>query len=112
MATIKTVRTILKILADDTRLRIVHLLNNQELNVAELCKILHSKQSIISKHLSKLRFTDIVVDKREGQFIYYSLNKSKYPFLNELMDYILKEVSDLDKPKEDLTRLKKLKKTG
>jgi ArsR family transcriptional regulator len=108
MSTLKTVRTILKILADDTRLRIVNILNTKELNVAEMCEILHAKQSIISKHLTKLRFTGIVVDRREGQFIYYSLNKSKFPFLNGLMDYILKEVSDLEKSKQDVTRLRKL----
>ena len=106
MNTLKSVRTILKVLADDTRLRIVNLLNIRELNVAEICKVLHLKQSIVSKHLTKLRFTGIVVDKRQGQYIYYSLSQSHSAFLSELMGCILKEVSGLEKPRHDLTGLK------
>ena len=45
----------LRLLADDTRLRLLLLLRQEELSVAELCEILGMGQSRISSHLAQLR---------------------------------------------------------
>jgi ubiquinone/menaquinone biosynthesis C-methylase UbiE len=62
----------LRLLADDTRLRLLLLLRQEELSVAELCEILGMGQSRISSHLAQLRTAQLVVDRRSGKNIYYA----------------------------------------
>ena len=85
---IKKARQILKSFADDTRLRVINLLNNQRLSVSELCEILDKNQSNLSKHLSRLRLTGIVGDKRQGLNVYYCLIKPGEKTHKELLDSI------------------------
>jgi ArsR family transcriptional regulator len=53
-------------LADPTRLRLVHLLDAQELGVAELCEILRLPQSTVSRHLKVLAGAGFVAARAEG----------------------------------------------
>jgi len=64
---------LLKLLADSTRLRLLALLQHEELSVAELQEILGMAQSRISSQLALLRQADLVIDRREGKKAYYSL---------------------------------------
>jgi len=57
----------LKLIADPTRLRIINLLSNEELNVAELQEILSMGQSRISTQLSQLKNENLVSDRRVGK---------------------------------------------
>ncbi len=66
---------ILKSIADETRLRILRLLNREELNVQELCDILQMPQPRISRHLAVLKQIDLVSDRRDGTRVYYSISK-------------------------------------
>jgi ArsR family transcriptional regulator len=106
---VKKARQILKALADDNRLRIVNLLNKNNLNVAELNSVLKIKQSNLSRHLTRLRLTGIVSDKREGQYVYYYLSKFKDEFLKELVDSICDGLKKSKCFSRDVTELKKLK---
>src|SRR5947208_327004 len=63
----------LKLLADSTRLRLLLLLEEDELSVAELQKILGMGQSRISSHLAQLKRAGIVEDRRSGKNVYYGL---------------------------------------
>ena len=107
---IKKARQILKSFADDTRLRIINLLNKQELNVTELCEVLQSNQSNVSKHLTRLRLTSVVSDKREGLNMYYRLIKPKEKAYRELLSTITVGLAELETFKQDLERLKVVKK--
>ena len=64
---------ILRIVADPNRLRILLLLNAEELSVAELQEILVMGQSTISTHLSQLRQAGLVEDRRTGKSSLYRL---------------------------------------
>ncbi|MEI6871846.1 MAG: metalloregulator ArsR/SmtB family transcription factor [Verrucomicrobiota bacterium] len=64
----------LRLLADDTRLRLLLLLQQEELSVAELQEILGLGQSRISSHLAQLRAAQLVSDRRAGKHIYYTLH--------------------------------------
>ncbi len=64
----------LRLLADDTRLRLLLLLQQEELSVAELQEILGLGQSRISSHLAQLRAAQLVSDRRAGKNIYYTIN--------------------------------------
>lgn len=76
---------ILKILSDETRLKIVSLLAENELCVCELMEALRMSQSRISNHLRILRNTRIIEAKREGKWIFYSLAR-------DTMDKVLWEI--------------------
>ena len=63
----------LRLLADPTRSRILHLLHRGELAVGELQEILGLPQSRISTHLALLRKAQLVQDRRDGKKSFYSL---------------------------------------
>lgn len=64
---------ILKALANESRLRIVDRLSRGECSVGELTELIGSDRSTISKHLAVLRAHGIVLDRREGNVVYYTL---------------------------------------
>lgn len=64
---------VFKILSDETRLRIIILLAQQDLCVCELVGILDVSQPKISKNLSKLRDVNLVIDERKEKFVFYKL---------------------------------------
>jgi ArsR family transcriptional regulator len=61
-------------LSDETRLRIVDLLGRGEQCVCDLAAALGAGQSRLSFHLKTLRDAGLVDDRRQGRWIYYSLN--------------------------------------
>lgn len=63
----------LRLIADETRLRLLLLLRRQELSVVEIQEILGMGQSRISSHLAQLRQAQLVKNRRAGKNIYYSL---------------------------------------
>jgi len=73
----------LRVLADPNRLRILLLLRNEELSVAELQEILAMGQSTISTHLAQLRQAELVEDRRAGKNSLYKLSMDADPALLE-----------------------------
>ena len=70
---------LLRLLADPTRLRLLLLLHEAELTVAELQEILGMGQSRISSHLAQLKRAGVVQDRRAGKHAYYGAAKSSHP---------------------------------
>ncbi len=64
----------LRLLADPTRVRLLALLDEEELTVAELAAILHLAQPRVSTHLAKLKDAGMVRDRRAGVSAYYRAN--------------------------------------
>ena len=62
----------LKLLADETRLRIVWNLLHGEHNVNELADHLRMQPAAISHHLAKLRLAGVVCTRRDGNRIFYA----------------------------------------
>ena len=71
-----------KVLSDDTRLRIINLLDKQDLCVCELVDILNLSQPKISKHIARLRSINPVSTKRNEQYIYYSLDRNNLDYMS------------------------------
>src|SRR6185312_7196234 len=67
---------LLWLLADPTRLRLLLLLHEAELTVADLQEILGMGQSRISSHLAQLKRAGVVKDRRSGKHAYYGASKS------------------------------------
>jgi ubiquinone/menaquinone biosynthesis C-methylase UbiE len=93
--------SLLKALADTTRLRILRLLAAEELNVHELTRILQTPQPSISRHLAILRNSEMVTDRRDGTRVYYALsdNLEHHPVFGNYVENLGQ--SD----HEDITRL-------
>lgn len=80
-----------KILGDLTRLRALVLLSREgELCVCELTHALDEIQPKISRHLALLREAQLVLDRRQGQWIYYRLN----PKLPDWAQAVLSETAE------------------
>ncbi|MEO8043260.1 MAG: metalloregulator ArsR/SmtB family transcription factor [Spartobacteria bacterium] len=67
----------LRLLADPTRLRLILLLEEEELSVAELQDVLGMGQSRISSHLAQLKRAGVVEDRRAGKNVYYGLTNAR-----------------------------------
>jgi ArsR family transcriptional regulator len=63
----------LRLLADPSRLRVLLLVEREELSVAELQEILGMGQSRISTHLAQLKQAGLLEDRRNGKSILYRL---------------------------------------
>ena len=62
-------------LSDETRLEIVRLLSHGERCVCELQDALEAAQSRLSFHLKTLKDAGLVIDRRQGRWVYYALNR-------------------------------------
>jgi ArsR family transcriptional regulator len=66
----------LRVFADATRVRLLSLLNGEELTVAELSAITQLAQPRVSTHLAKLKEAGLVRDRRSGVSAYYRFEES------------------------------------
>ncbi|MCU1260026.1 MAG: transcriptional regulator [Bryobacterales bacterium] len=82
----------LRLLADANRVRLLLLLEREELSVAELQEILGKGQSQISTHLAQLKQAGLVEDRRTGKNIFYTLKQS--PVLPKLLEIARAEADD------------------
>jgi ubiquinone/menaquinone biosynthesis C-methylase UbiE/DNA-binding HxlR family transcriptional regulator len=94
----------LRLLADPNRVRIVLLLEREELSVAELQEILAMGQSTISTHLSQLKQAGIVEDRRTGKNILYRLKA--FGNSNQVLDVLRHAVKEIPEAGEDRDALR------
>lgn len=71
----KTFSRYFKAFGDPTRRRILRLLSCKEMTVNEIVKAVGLSQPTVSRHLALLRGAGIVIDRRDGQKVYYSLDR-------------------------------------
>lgn len=65
--------TLYKMLADNTRLRVLWALAQSEMCVCDIAVLLGMTKSAISHHLKALRLTNLVKSRKEGKIVFYSL---------------------------------------
>ena len=83
------VARLLRVLGDETRLRMLHLLRKRALCVCDLMEILGISQPNASQHLNRLRSAGLVTCERRAQWMFYRLNEALFaesPFLAVLFD--------------------------
>ena len=98
---------LLKLMSDETRLRIFMMLYHQDLCVCELVHLLQESQPKISKHIAKIRTLGYVLTSRNEQYIYYSLNREN-PDLMAVLATIIDSVSKQEPYQNDLKRLQNM----
>ena len=75
-----------KALGDEIRLKSLLLLEDEgELCVCELMAALDEPQPKISRHLALMREAAVVVDRRQGQWVFYRLNPQAPPWVVQLL---------------------------
>ena len=72
----KEMVTIFKALSDETRLRILKLLEQGELCVCEIVAAFDMIQPKVSFHLAALKAAGLVKDRREGKWMHYKIDDS------------------------------------
>lgn len=79
------VDSVFKALANKNRRKIIELLKKKDMSVKEMQDYFQITQASLSHHLDILKRSNLVIDERKGQFIYYSLNMS---VAEELIDWV------------------------
>jgi ArsR family transcriptional regulator len=82
---------VFKALSDETRIRLLKLLQQRELCVCELMQALDMTQSRVSRNLGILKDAGLVEDRRNGLWVHYSLNEKSF---NKYADLLLKLLRD------------------
>jgi len=103
--TMETAIKMFKALSDETRLRIYLFLLQGELCVCELVNILNIEQSRISHSVRILKEAGLVVNRREGKWIFYAVNPE---IKNNRVIQSLRD--ELKLSKQDLQNITKCKK--
>ncbi|NCT68150.1 MAG: metalloregulator ArsR/SmtB family transcription factor [Rhodanobacteraceae bacterium] len=85
---------LLRLLSDPTRVRLLALLEREELTVAELSAVLRLAQPRVSTHLAKLKEADLVRDRRAGVSSYYRYNGELEPKERALLRALEESVDD------------------
>lgn len=96
---------IFKALTDESRLRILNLLIQNELCVCEIEMILDMSQTNVSRHLNKLKNAGIISGTKKSQWAYYSINESfitKNLYLYEHLKYVFSKDTILIEDKNRL----------
>ncbi|HET6907020.1 MAG TPA: metalloregulator ArsR/SmtB family transcription factor [Rhodanobacteraceae bacterium] len=86
--------SLLRLLSDSTRVRLLALLRREELTVAEISAVLGLAQPRVSTHLAKLKEAGLVRDRRAGVSAYYRINDADADGAAELLRALEQGVDD------------------
>lgn len=106
---------VFKALSDETRVRMLKLLFEGELCVCEIMQAMEISQSRASRNLGILRDAGLVRDRRDGQWVHYSLNKeiaARYAALLDLLETAPNDDETILRDRANLRRAIKLRARG
>src|SRR5947207_14647918 len=98
----------LRALADPTRLRIIALLQRDELSVHELQEITRMGQSRISTHLGLLQDAGLLESRREGKRTFYRLDPRAAGITREFIALAIRGAKEVPEYKQDQLNLKRI----
>jgi len=98
----------LRALSDPTRLRIVALLEKDELSVNELQEVTRLGQSRISTHLGLLSDCDLVRSRRDGKRTFYRLNPDADAMAGEFIQLAIRGAKEMAEHASDQINLKRI----
>ena len=78
--------SVFKALSDPSRRKILQMLREKDLTAGEIANSFNISKPSISHHLNLLKQANLVIDERQGQNIYYSLNVTVF---QELLGFFL-----------------------
>ncbi len=98
----------LRALSDPTRLRIVALLEKEELSVNELQEVTRLGQSRISTHLGLLQESGLVQSRREGKRTFYKLDPSADSVAEEFTQIAIRGAKEMPEYAADQINLRRI----
>jgi len=96
----------IKALSHENRLRILNLIKDRELCVCEIEYVLDINQSNASRHLNKLKQSNLIVGNKKAQWIYYHINQELFEKHEFLKNILKEELVKIDFIKKDDQNLK------
>lgn len=85
----KELLSILKILADESKFKIIlHLMKGEEC-VCNLAENVDIERTLVSHHLKTLKDSGLITDRKNGIWIHYSLNKQVFKKLEKLFNSVI-----------------------
>ena len=104
-ATKPRVDTMFRAFSDPTRLRILSLLTSGELCVCDLVRVIAAPQPTISRHLAYLRKADLVLSRKDGLWMHYTLAPASGEFHRKLIECLGCCFGDVPQLKKDAKAL-------
>jgi ArsR family transcriptional regulator len=101
-----------KALADTNRLRILNLLLHGELCVCDIQYVLEATQPNVSRHLSYLKNSGLVLDRRDGYRIFYRLAEPKQGATKRVFEFLRDAYKNEDQAQADKKRLREAIEAG
>src|SRR5208282_5439811 len=98
----------LRALSDPTRLRIIALLEREELSVNELQEITRMGQSRISTHLGLLQEAGLLQSRRDGKRTFYKLQPGTEGLAMEFIQLAIRGARELPEYRGDQINLKRV----
>ena len=84
----------LKLIADENRLKTLCLLRSGEKCVCDIWQFLGLSQNLVSHHLKRLKDLDLIVSRKQGQSVYYSINKKEMAKFNSSLNHYLQSYEE------------------
>ena len=94
MTTLEDLNELSRLFADPTRVRLMALLSDEELSVAELTEIMELAQSRVSTHLGRLREAQLVAPRRHGASAFYRAHAAMPPDARAMWDLLRAGLDD------------------
>ena len=100
---------IAKALADESRLRMLLLLNEGELCVCQIIAVIGLAPSTISKHIAILKQADLVESRKNGRWVYYRLHReSSEALVRDALAFALDSLADSPRVAQDRASLEEV----
>jgi ArsR family transcriptional regulator, arsenate/arsenite/antimonite-responsive transcriptional repressor len=103
-----SIELLFKALADRTRLRVIHLIGDDEVCVCFFVEVLKTNQPKISRHLAYLRRAGLVSSRREGKWMNYRLVEPPDPYAAKIFSEVREWLSRNPEMQRDRARLTKI----
>ena len=92
-----TVADFFKVFSDSTRVRIISVLEKNELCVCDIANILNMTKSAVSHQLKNLRETNLIKSRRLGKEVWYSLADEH---IKKILDIALEHIGEIEHDEE------------
>jgi ArsR family transcriptional regulator, arsenate/arsenite/antimonite-responsive transcriptional repressor len=102
-----SVETLLRALADRTRLRLINLMGDAELCVCYFVEVLETNQPKISRHLAYLRRAGVVTARRQGLWMHYRVAVPPDSHAARVLQEVRASLADDPEMQRDRERLKR-----
>jgi ArsR family transcriptional regulator, arsenate/arsenite/antimonite-responsive transcriptional repressor len=104
---------LLKVLSDESRLRVLNLIQERECCVCEVMQVMNLSQSKASRILTALYDTGLLKLRREGRWALYSIDSDPTKdYVNEILSGIRRSLANNQAALADIERLKTAERIG